>query len=197
MNRRVPDLDTLIGAGVTGHERERLERVHDALVRAGPLPELPASLRWPPAVAARRRVPAPARPRPYLLAAATAGLALAAAALVLFVVSKPAETIQGALVMHPTAAAPAASATLRIGARDRAGNWPLTLRVRGLPALAARYEMYLTNNGRIVGGCGSFKTDGATTLVHLNVPYPLSGYSGWIITRLLPGQRPGIPLLTT
>jgi anti-sigma-K factor RskA len=194
------DLDALIDAQLTGRERERLRRAHDTLLRAGPLPELPASLRQPPAVAVRRlRVPPPARPRRHLPVAAAATLALAAAGAGYFVTTKPAETVQRAVAMHATAQAPRARAMLRIGTRDRAGNWPVTLRVRGLPALPAGsyYEMYLTNKGHLVAGCGAFKTDGGTTVIHFNVPYQLGEYSGWTITRQRPQQPPNAPLLTT
>jgi hypothetical protein len=39
-----PDLDRVIDGRVHGAERDLFQRVHDVLVRAGPLPELPA--RW-------------------------------------------------------------------------------------------------------------------------------------------------------
>jgi hypothetical protein len=203
MNGRTTDsdFDTLIADGrLTGRDRDRLRRAHNALLRAGPLPELPPSLRLPPVVAVRRlRVPPPARARRHLLVAAVATLAVAAAAAGYLVTTRPSATIQGAVAMRATAAAPHARATLRIGARDPAGNWPITLRVRGLPVLPAGsyYEMYLTNNGHLVGGCGTFKTDGDTTVIHLNVPYHLGEYSGWTIRRQRPHQPPSAPLLTT
>jgi hypothetical protein len=57
-----PDLDSLIDGHVHGPERGRFARVHDLLVRAGSLPELPDTLARPPAVAVRRLpVPRPAR----------------------------------------------------------------------------------------------------------------------------------------
>ena len=45
------DLDSLIDGHVHGAERHRFARVHEALVRAGPLSELPDTLACPPAVA--------------------------------------------------------------------------------------------------------------------------------------------------
>jgi hypothetical protein len=202
MSRRATntDLDRLIDVQVAGRDRDQLTRAHAALLRAGPLPELPPSLRQPPAVAVRRlRVPPPARPRRHLLIAAAATLALAAAGAAFLAASRSTETAQGAVAMHATAAAPGASAILRIGARDRADNWPLTLRVRGLPVLptGSYYEVYLTSKGRLVAGCGAFRTDGGTTVIHFNVPYALDEYSGWIITRRRPDQPPRVPLLTT
>jgi hypothetical protein len=47
MSEHGPDLDSLI-------DDDRFAQVHDVLVRAGPLPELPDLLARPPAVAVRR-----------------------------------------------------------------------------------------------------------------------------------------------
>lgn len=201
MNKHGTDFDSLLDAHVSERDRDRLRRAHDALLRAGPLPELPASLQQPPPVAVRRLpVPPPAGPgRRVLIAALAATLGLAAAGAGYLLTTEPAETIQGTAAMHATAAAPGASGVLRIGARDRAGNWPIVLRVRGLPTLprGSYYDMYLTNKGHLVGSCGTFKTDGGTTIVHLNVPYRLGEYSGWMIRREHAQQPPSPPLLTT
>jgi hypothetical protein len=57
-----PDLDRVIEGRVHGPERDRFQCVHDVLVQAGPLPELPDTLARPPAVALRRlRVVRPER----------------------------------------------------------------------------------------------------------------------------------------
>jgi hypothetical protein len=57
-----PDHDSVIDGRVHGPDRGLLQRVHDALVRAGPLPELPDTLARQPAVALRRlRVAHPER----------------------------------------------------------------------------------------------------------------------------------------
>jgi hypothetical protein len=57
-----PDHDRVIDRRVHGPERDLFQRVHDLLVRAGPLPELPDTLARPPAVALRRlRVVRPER----------------------------------------------------------------------------------------------------------------------------------------
>jgi len=201
MSRRAPDLDNLIGGHLPGPERDRLTRVHEALLRTGPRPELPDSLARPPEVAVRRLPAArPARPRRRpLLAAVAAALAVAAAGGAYSLSAHPDEGPRRAVTMHGTAAAPTAHATLRIGDRDAAGNWPLTLRVRSLPPLPAGsyYSMYLTNNGHIVARCGTFKADPGATVVRLNVPYRLGEYSGWIIRRDFLDGRPGPTLLRT
>jgi hypothetical protein len=57
-----PDLGRVVDGGVHGPERDLLQRVHDVLVRAGPLPELPDALARPPAVTLRRlRIARPER----------------------------------------------------------------------------------------------------------------------------------------
>lgn len=200
-HRTQTDFDSLLDTDVSERERDRLRRAHDALLRAGPLPELPASLQQPPPVAIRRLpVPPPAQPsRRVLIAALAATLGLAAAGAGYLLTTGPAETIQGTAAMHATAIAPGATGVLRIGARDRADNYPIVLRVRGLPTLPAGsyYDMYLTDKGRLVGSCGTFNTDGGTTIVHLNVRYRLGEYSGWLIRREHAHQPPSLPLLTT
>lgn len=201
MSGHEPKLEDLVDEHVPARERERLERVHDALLRAGPPPELPNSLARPPAVSVRR-LPAVARARSRrrpLLTAVAAALAVAAAGTAYALLAHSEEGPRRPVTMHGTAAAPAAHATVRIGERDTAGNWLLTLRVRGLPPLPADgyYEMYVTSKGRIVAGCGAFKTDPGTTVVRFDVPFRLSEYSGWLIRREQPHKRPGPALLTT
>jgi hypothetical protein len=61
MSRHTPDLDSLIDGHVLGPKRDRFARVHDVLVRAGPLPALPDTLARPPHMrrtATGRRQPA-------------------------------------------------------------------------------------------------------------------------------------------
>lgn len=53
MTSRAPELDNLIGELVSGAERDWLAHVHEALVRAGPAPELPSTLSPPPTVGMR------------------------------------------------------------------------------------------------------------------------------------------------
>jgi hypothetical protein len=195
------DFDSLLDTHVSDRDRERLRRAHDALLRAGPLPELSVALQQPPPVAIRRLpLPSPTHPRRRVVVTAlAAALALTAAGAGYLLTTGPAETIQTTATMHATAMAPGATGVLRISARDRAGNGPIVLRVRGLPNLqrGSYYDMYLTNKGRLVGSCGTFKTDGGTTIVRLNVPFRLGEYSGWMIRREHPHQPPSPPLLTT
>ena len=145
----VPDFDELIGADVPAEERARLRRAHDALLRAGPPPELPASLELPPDPEPRVSF-LPQRRRFTLL-----GLA-AALALVAFgggwLAGGKGGDFHAAFTrpMHGTALAPTALATIRIADADSAGNWPMRFSVNGLEPLpkGAYYELYLSRRGK-------------------------------------------------
>ncbi len=76
-------------------------------------------------------------------------------------------------------------AVLRIGWRDKAGNWPMELLVSGLPTQKdpqAYYELWLTRNGKPVAPCGSFRVNPKNTTVRLSVPYRFSRFDGWVVT---------------
>jgi phage protein D len=90
--------------------------------------------------------------------------------------------------MQGTSAARGADATLLVGEIDEAGNWPMEMTIRGLPALpqGQRYELLLTRDGAPVVSCGTFVVDGETA-VFLNAPYKLRSYDGWVVTRA--GQK--------
>lgn len=171
----------LVGDDVEPGERERLRRAHDLLLAAGPVPELPASLAESRAAAgsAPRR-----RPRPTRLALPLAA-ALAAAALAGGYVGResaePFET-DFVLTMRGTALAPTASASLRVGELDEAGNWPMEVTVEGLSP-GAHYELILTRGRRPAASCGFFLAQEGRTVVFLNAPYRFDDYDGWVVTR--------------
>ena len=212
MTGGIPDINDLIGSETDPQERERLARVHGALARSEPCPELPASLRRPPGVDGvrvlplRRRAPA-VRPawhgrlqRRTAAAAAAATVALAGAGGAYLATAPGGGSGTWRVVaMHATSAAPDAKATLRVGSLDRAGNWSVTLSVRDLPRLPGNgyYEMLLTRRGRLVGSCGTFRADGGATVVHFNVPYRITDSSGWLIKRAIGDNHFGPLLLTT
>jgi hypothetical protein len=99
--------------------------------------------------------------------------------------------------MRGAAAAPDASATIDVGKRDEAGNWPMVITVRGLRTLptGGRYLLYLTKNGRPVAWCGSFAVQDATTTVLLNAPYRFDRYEGWVVRADIPGRIDTRPYL--
>jgi hypothetical protein len=193
---RPPDFDDLIEGVETPEERERLRRVHDLLVAAGPPPELSATLASAP------DAPAPAEesdvswlPRRRLRAGAVLAFGLAAAAFgtgYLFGNNASDEPSASA----PTAPARVVSlrgsddgtsgAIIRLGRRDASGNWPMTVTVRGLAHLGHGdyYALALTEKGKPVVTCGTFNTavKGATT-VRMVAAYDLEEYESWVITR--------------
>jgi hypothetical protein len=166
-----PDFDELIGPDVDPAERERLRRAHEALLVAGPPPELPPGLAHPRAQRRYRR--------PLLLLAAA--LAVGAAFLGGWLAgSAGGEEPDFTLGMEGTPAAVAATAQLDVYPIDDAGNWPMKMHVSGLPD--GRYELVLTRDGKPVASCGRFLVHGAT-LAWLNAPYKLRAFDGWAVVR--------------
>lgn len=207
---RPPDFDELVDPEVDGDERERLRRAHELLVAAGPPPELSPELERGPALALTLRRPERSRarrsgapPRRVLLLAA----ALVAVIAVFFTgyatgnKSGSQDTLAGGWVvhLHPAAGATAATAAIRVGTRDPAGNWPMHLVATGLPQLpkGGYYEVFLTRNGKTVGPCGSFLTRDGDANAYLNAPYRVAG-AGWIVTAQREGDSTtGRVVLTT
>jgi hypothetical protein len=198
---RPPEFEDLVGADLPAEDRERLEHVHDLLVEAGPPPELPPSLaeapsRGPaavPMVLPRRRIGAT-----IALAAAIALVAFIGGLVIGY--SKDSFDASREYPMKGTKAAPNASATLKLGAADEAGNWPMQITVRGLPQLQGReyYELFLMRNGKPLVECGRFEMKSGSTTIEFTVPYELSRFDGWVVTEWKPGlSEPGPALLTT
>jgi hypothetical protein len=198
MTPQPPDFRDLIGDDVPGAERERLHRVHDLLVAAGPPPELPPTLERAPATGASVSfLPRRRRGALLVLAAALAAAAFGAGYLTGHRTheTKAAFTVE----MHGTAAAPNALASLRLDAKDSAGNWPMVFTVRGLQPLprGGYYVLFLTRKGKLAANCGSFNVHGEKTIVHLNAPYKLKTFDGWVVTRHLPGKETSAEVLLT
>ena len=172
-----PNFDELIGPEVPTEDRERLRRVHELLIAAGPPPEMPELAAWPPVRAhPRRRVAALLIAAALMLAAFGAGWLLRG--------TNDEFDVRRAVPMRSTENAPNASALIELGYADDEGNWPMLVTVRGLKPLpkGGYYELLLTRNGKPVAVCGSFKvkSEGATT-VRLGASYDLSNFDGWVI----------------
>lgn len=175
-----PRFDELIGTEVPAEERGRLRRAHDALVTAGPPPELPASLtprsERPTALPFLRR----RRAGIAALAAALGALAFTAGWLLSDRGDSGGFATDFVLRMSGTTAAPEGLAVLAVGEIDEAGNWPMKMTVTGLAP--GRYELRLTNHGEPAASCGTFIVDGRT-VVYLNAPFRLRRFDGWVVTR--------------
>jgi hypothetical protein len=189
---REPDFEELFGDADTA-ERERLRRVHDLLVTAGPPPELTPQMEAGPTLAmtmggpARRRI----KRRTALLAAAVIVLLLAFLA---GYITGNSHTVTGhVLSLRGTALAPSAKASLRIEDVDAAGNWPMELAAVGLPKLSQKgyYEVFLVRKGKAFAPCGAFvvKDGKVGVTVRLNAPYRLHEGDSWVVTRQQPGDR--------
>jgi hypothetical protein len=196
---RGPDFDDLVG-DVDGLEAERLRRVHDLLVTAGPPPELTPQMEAGPTLAMTlgRRGRRPVQRRVALLAAAI--VVLLVAFLAGYIAANDRTASGHLLRLQGTAAAPGAQASLRIQEVDPSGNWPMELAALGLPKLPAKtyYEVFLVRDGKIDAPCGSFKVRSATdsVSVHLNAPYRLDEGDSWVVTRQHVGDRtPGTVVL--
>jgi len=195
-----PDFDELVGFDVEQGERERLRRVHELLLEAGPPPELSPELEAGPTLAmtlgGRERH---GRRRMMLLAAAIAVLALAF--LGGYISANHSGGMAGArtLKLAGTSLDPSALASLRIAPVDEAGNWPMQLNVTGLPKMPARgyYAVYLVRNGKIYAPCGTFVVAGVGrgTSVRLNAPYRLQHGDTWVVTKQLPGNHEPGPIV--
>jgi hypothetical protein len=193
---RPPNFDDLVDTDLDPAERERLRRVHDLLVTAGPPPELTPEFEAGPTLAmtlgrsTRRRV----QRRTALLAAAVVVLLLAFLAGYIAGNTGDNGLANGRLIkLRGTQVAPAALASLRLQPVDASGNWPMRLSVRGLPKLPPKgyYEVFLMRKGKIYAPCGSFVVKDAvsTVSVQLNAPYRLHQGDSWVVTKQLPGAR--------
>ncbi|HJU46988.1 MAG TPA: anti-sigma factor [Gaiellaceae bacterium] len=188
MSERSPDFRDLVGEELSADDEARLRRVHDLLLSTGPPPDLPPALQEPPSPPAATVLTFPRRRSTWL-----AGIAAAAAlALVGFgagyLVGDRGEPVEFTVAMHGTAA----SASLVVYEQDAAGNWPMLLKVKGLPA-GETYELWLTRNGERAEPCGAFTVGQAETSVPLNAPYKLKEFDGWVVVE----SGSTSPVLTT
>lgn len=193
MSGHGPDFDELVGSDLDTAERERLLRVHELLVAAGPPPdpELGAAA---PATAEPVRLPTRRRGALLALAAALGVLLFAVGVVVGTARDEPGTWDVISMVGTPAAAD--ASASIELFEADEAGNWPMEVTVEGLSPSAAgrRFELWLTSNGQPTVLCGSFLTEpDGTAVVPMNAPYRLKEFDGWIVVE----EGSSTPLLIT
>jgi hypothetical protein len=178
-------------------EQERLRRVHELLLEVGPPPELTRSLRHARRPTASRLAASPRR----LAVALAAALAVAGSFTLGYVVADEGIDFEHDFFveMRGAEAAPNASATIDVGQRDDAGNWPMVIKVRGLPELptGGRYLLYLTKNGRPAAWCGSFRVHEGTTTAPITAPYRFDRYDGWVVRADIPGRLDTRPYLVS
>lgn len=189
MSDREPDFDELVGPVEPG-ERERLRRVHELLVAAGPPPEHPPALARP---AGAEHVRLGSRRRRGALLALAAALGAAAFAVGVFVGDARGPSPERVVALT---GASGATASIDVFDADEAGNWPMELEVEGLAPSpgGGLYELWLTRNGAPAALCGSFLTEeDGTAVVPMNAPWRLDEFDGWIVVE----QGTTEPVLTT
>jgi hypothetical protein len=183
-----PDFRDLVGEEGTPEELERLRRAHDLLLQAGPPPELSPRLAEAPQMAAPQvgRVHRWRHRAAFGLAAIAAAVAFGAGYLVGGHGSTEYNSAGRPIPMHAPSGASLARASIDVGERDQVGNWPLLVKVNGLDPLPRGqwYELYLTRKGKLAAYCGSFSVnDIGRTTVQFSIPYRLSRFDGWIVTK--------------
>jgi hypothetical protein len=179
--------DIVDTTGLSPDEADRLRRVHNLLVEAGPPADLPPTLEEPAHPSEAQVIAFPLMPRRRWAAAAIVAAALAAVALgggylLGHAHAKPAPFAARRVVPM---GGQGSLAVLRIGYADKAGNWPIELLVSGLPTQKdprAYYELWLSRHGKPIAPCGSFRVSAQNTTVRLSVPYRFSRFDGWVVT---------------
>jgi hypothetical protein len=195
-----PDFDELIGDDVPPAQRERLQNVHELLLAAGPPPELPASLVNPPERPTKSEIPY--FPRRRWAAGALVAAAIAAAAFgggyLVGHSGGNSFAAKRVIKMDATGVAPAgAQGALKLGEKDKNGNWPLLVTVSNLKTLpkGGYYNVYLTKHGRPVVLCGSFVIHDDRASVLFTEPYTLSHFDSWVVTLQRPKHHEPGPVL--
>ena len=196
-----PKFQDLVGEGLPPTEHERLERVHEMLIEAGPPPELPPALEEVPDGRGNvRELEATGLPRRRIGAA----LALAAAiALLAFVggylagykhTSNTFESVRTVALTNSEA-----QAVVRFGPRDANGNTPMLVKVEGLKKLPAGdyYTLYMTMGGKPVVVCGSFNVRGPrSTTLRFPVAYDPANFNGLEIARWDHSDHKAVPVVS-
>jgi hypothetical protein len=191
---RPPEFDELV-EGVEQPEQDRLRRVHELLVEAGPPPELSPALAsvTPPSETDEDDREASWLPPRRLGAGLVFAAALLAATFGLgYLVggsgSDGQETSGGIRIARtaPLTGEGGASGIVNIGQRDADGNWPMIVTVRGLAPLTQGdyYIVALSKKGKPVVTCGTFNVaDRGQRTLRMSAAYDLKGFDGWVVTR--------------
>jgi hypothetical protein len=200
-----PDFHELVGDDGGHEELDKLRRVHELLLAAGPPPELSPRVANPPEVE-ESKVLEFKRRRPATLL--LAGIAAAAAAFVIgYAVGNHHSSFsaQTSIPMHGIGQTRAAEADIKIGSHDSGGNYPLEMTVRGLKRLpkGGWYELLLSKHGKPTLPCGDFMVDGTATTIRMSVPYDFSdlhahkAFDGWVVVAHRPNAKSAPVVMST
>ena len=199
MSRRHPDFRELVGNDLSPQERERLERVHEMLIAAGPPPELPHELADPPRPEGKLVELARRRLRTGLVLAAA--IVIAAFAVGYLLGARGEGSSSDSIPSAKTAVLgdkPDRLAVVRIGQVDEDGNRPMVVSVDGLDHLSDGdyYTLFMTRNGKPVVTCGTFNvSDKGVTTVRFTVAYDLERFDGLMLAKYDAEQHESTPLL--
>jgi hypothetical protein len=195
---RHPDFHDLVGNELEPSERERLERVHDMLIAAGPPPELPQELAEPPRPEDKLVELARRRLRTGLVLAAAIAIAVFAVG---YFLGARGEASSDSFTAAKTAVlgkSPDRLAVVRIGQVDEDGNRPMVVSVDGLDRLkdGDYYTLFMTRNGKPIVTCGTFNVgEKGVTTVRLSVAYDLARFDGLMLAKYSREQHKNTPLL--
>jgi hypothetical protein len=198
---RPPDFDELMEGIERSQDRERLRRVHELLVEAGPPPELSPALASVPTPEEKRFIVRRNRRR-------VAGVfALAGAVLAtmfgLGYVAGSTDSDDSELAVRQTVALrgdSGASGAVNLGFRGADGNWPMLITVRGLDPLRGGdyYTLALTKDGKPIVTCGTFNVaDRSRQTVRMSAAYNLDGFDGWVVLHYDAKTHDDTPVLWT
>ncbi len=184
---RPPDFDDLVDGIERPEERERLRRVHELLLEAGPPPELSPAIASVP-LPGERRFSAWSNRRRLGGVFALAG-ALLVATFGIGYLAGNSRSEDSTIPVRQTVGLVSdgeASGAVDLGFKGEDGNWPMVIAVQGLEPLRGGdyYELALTRNGKPVVTCGTFNVaDRGRNTVRLSAAYNLKGFHGWVVLR--------------
>jgi hypothetical protein len=198
---RPPEFHELMDGIEQPEERERLRRVHELLVEAGPPPELSPALVTPPAPRPSRLFLRPNRRR--LAGVFALAGALLATTFGVGYLAGSSESDESAIPVRQTVSLVSnsdASGAVDLGFKGRDGNWPMVVTVRGLEPLRGGdyYTLALTKDGKPIVTCGTFNVaDRSRNSVRMSAAYNLEGFDGWVVLRYDAETHDDTPVLWT
>jgi hypothetical protein len=198
---RPPDFDELMNGIERPDDRERLRRVHELLLEAGPPPELSPALATVPAPRPPRFSLRPKRRR--LAGALALAGALLATMFGIGYLAGNSDSDESAIPVRETVSLVSnseASGAVDLGFKGRDGNWPMVVTVRGLDPLRGGdyYTLALTRGGKPIVTCGTFNVaDRSGNSVRMSAAYNLAGFDGWVVLRYDAQTHDDTPVLWT
>jgi hypothetical protein len=194
---RPPDFDELMEGIERPEDRERLRRVHELLVEAGPPPELSPALASAPLSGPKRR----SRPRAVGVLAFAA--VLLAATFGIGYLAGSTDSDEAGIAVRDTIALRSnggASGAVNLGYKGADGNWPMVVTVRGLAPLRGGdyYTLALTKDGKPTVTCGTFNVaDRSRKTIRMSAAYNLEGFDGWVVLHYDSKTHDDTPVLWT